>query len=109
MYILFSSIFLHISCNRLSVEVHRTESLYLLEDSTAETWQAQFLRTYSFLLSKADNHGLIVIYLQQDTTFSARGQKLFYPRSEVFLLANRNISIRSQKNLYFYRNRENAL
>ena len=67
------------------------------------------LRTYSFLLSKADNHGLMVIYLQQYTTFSARGQKLFYPRSEVFLLANRNISIRSQKNLYIYRNRENAL
>ena len=63
------------------------------------------LRTYSFLLSEADNHGLMVIYLQQDTTFSTRGQKLFYPRSEVFLLANRNISIRGQKNLYFYRTR----
>lgn len=44
----------------------------------------------------------MAIYLQQDTTFSARGQKLFYSRSEVFLLANRNISIRSQKNLYIY-------
>ena len=44
----------------------------------------------------------MAIYLQQYTTFSVRGQKLFYSRSEVFLLANRNISIRNQKNLYIY-------
>ena len=42
-------------------------------------------------------------------TFSDRGQKLFYSRSEIFLFAVRKHSVRGQKNLPTKRNRQTSL